>query len=406
MATDKMYDLAFQYKGTKLWQQFYDDELFAVKLSDGEIGYCCVMGMIGQHNALALYVGDEGYQSYQLLRNTDQDGITDQMMGELVTSQSCLQCSFETKDMLSDAELAEVRRYAETHGKTLRGKNAFPQFTKYRPGRFPWHYDSELDGQRICDALSAAVALKKMLRKTSKEDLGFCSVDEEPERIPMLALADGRWVIKYTTLPAAGMRYPEPALANDVTVARIKRKAKAGVWECGTLRLPNPVQEEGHEDEAPYYPLALIFIELGNELVQQPIVTDGEDSSEMLKEFAEYLLTVKTIPRTIRCGDDRCYALLKNLCAKTGITLERTDEPEALEDVIDDLLDHMSELQDEEIGPDEIEEMFDVLMRMPDSELHQMPQELVNMLYSLAEAGELPAPLEQRIRKLFREKQK
>ena len=406
MATEKMYDLAFQYKGTKLWQQFYDDELFAVKLSDGEIGYCCVMGMIGQHNALALYVGDESYQSYQHLRNTDQDRMTEQMIGELATSQNCLQCSFETKDMLSDAELEEVRRYAEAHGKTLRGKNAFPQFTKYSPGRFPWHYDSELDEQRICDALSAAVALKKMLRNYSKEDLGFYSVDEEPKKIPMLAFTDGRWIMKYTPLPAAEMRYPEPVLANDVTAARIKRKAKAGVWECGMLRLPNPVQEEGHEDEAPYYPLALIFVELENQMVQQPIVTNGEDPDEMLNEFADYLLTLKTVPRTIRCGDDRSYALLKDLCAKTGITPERTDEPEALDDVIEDLLDHMSELQDEEIGPDEIEEMFDVLMQMPDSELRQMPQELAEKLYCLAEAGELPEPLEQRIRKLFRRKRK
>ena len=66
----------------------------------------------------------------------------------------------------------------------------------------------------------------------------------------------------------------------------------------------------------------------------------------------------------------------------------------------------MSELQDEEIGPDEIEEIFDVLMQMPDSELRQMPQELAEKLYCLAEAGELPEPLEQRIRKLFRRKRK
>ena len=31
MATERMYELAFQYKGTKLWQQLYDDELFAVR---------------------------------------------------------------------------------------------------------------------------------------------------------------------------------------------------------------------------------------------------------------------------------------------------------------------------------------------------------------------------------------
>ena len=404
MATERMYELAFQYKGTKLWQQLYDDELFAVRLSDGAIGYCCVMGMIGEHNALALYVGEEGYQSYCAIRNADQDHMTDQMMGELLTSQDCLQCSFENKDMLSEEELEEVQQYASNHQKLLRGKNAFPQFTKYRPGRFPWHYDSALDEQRICDALGAAAALKKMLRSYSKEELGLFSLDEEPVKIPMLAFEGGRWIMKYTALPNAEIRYPEPKLTNDVTAARIKRKAKAGVWECGTLWLPNAVQEEAHADEAPYYPLALLFIELGNELVQEPIVTDGEDPAEMLNEFAQQLLDVKTAPRTIRCGDERCFSLLKDLCAKTGIRLEKTDDPEALNDVIGDLLEHLAGEDDAELDPNEFEEMFDVLMQMPDSELRQMPQELVNMLYSLSEAGALPDALDNRIRMLFRKK--
>ena len=404
MATERMYELAFQYKGTKLWQQLYDDELFAVRLSDGAIGYCCVMGMIGEHNALALYVGEEGYQSYCAIRNADQDHMTDQMMGELLTSQDCLQCSFENKDMLSEEELEEVQQYASNHQKLLRGKNAFPQFTKYRPGRFPWHYDSALDEQRICDALGAAAALKKMLRSYSKEELGLFSLDEEPVKIPMLAFEGGRWIMKYTALPNAEIRYPEPKLTNDVTAARIKRKAKAGVWECGTLWLPNAVQEEAHADEAPYYPLALLFIELGNELVQEPIVTDGEDPAEMLNEFAQQLLDVKTAPRTIRCGDERCFSLLKDLCAKTGIRLEKTDDPEALNDVIGDLLEHLAGEEEAELDPKEVEEMFDVLMQMPDSELRQMPQELVNMLYSLSEAGALPDALDNRIRMLFRKK--
>ena len=81
-------------------------------------------------------------------------------MMELATEQDCLQCSFENKAMLSDEELEEVREYAKAHGKPLRGRNAFPQFTKYRPGRYPWHYDSESDEQYICQALSGAIALK------------------------------------------------------------------------------------------------------------------------------------------------------------------------------------------------------------------------------------------------------
>ena len=72
--------------------------------------------------------------------------------------------------------------------------------------------------------------------------------------------------------------------------------------------------------------------------------------------------------------------------------------------MIGDLLDHLADEEDSELDPKEVEEMFDVLMQMPDSELRQMPQELVNMLYSLSEAGALPDALDSRIRKLFRRK--
>ena len=57
MASEAMNALAFRFRKAKLWNKLLDDELFAVQLSDGEIGYCCVMGQLGEHLSLALYVG-------------------------------------------------------------------------------------------------------------------------------------------------------------------------------------------------------------------------------------------------------------------------------------------------------------------------------------------------------------
>ena len=57
MFSDKLFELAFIYKKTKLWKMLWDSEIFAVSLPNGEIGYCCVMGAIGEHGALALRTG-------------------------------------------------------------------------------------------------------------------------------------------------------------------------------------------------------------------------------------------------------------------------------------------------------------------------------------------------------------
>lgn len=400
MATEEMYELAFRFKGTKLWQLLYDDEIFAVRLSDGEIGYCCAMGQMGEHFALAVYVGDEGYKSYRLLLDTDgeeQDAATHEAM----FSQSCLQCSFENKDMLSSEELEEARQYAKSHNKKLGGRNAFPQFTKHRPGKYPWKYDSQLDEQRICEALSAAVALKGILTRISKEDLGLRSLNEPVQKIPMLAQESGRWVVRYTKLPSPEIHYPEPAFVNEVLAAHIRRKKKEGIWECGTMHFPGAVQEPSRREEAPYFPLMLVCVNLETGLVLQPVVTDGEVPEESMDGFTQQLMEADAPPKTIHCGDDRCFAILKNLCEKTGIRLIRTDECELLDDVLADLQGRMPEDGEEDLDDEELEALFDLLIHMTDEELRQLPKDYIQILFSLSEAGQLPASLTERLKTVF-----
>ena len=205
-------------------------------------------------------------------------------------------------------------------------------------------------------------------------------------------------------LLSSAMRYPELQFTNEVMAARLKRKKKTGIWECGTMRLPTAVQEEGHEEEAPYYPLALVYVELGAELLQQPIMTDGEDSAEMMNDFAARMLDRDSLPQILYCRDDRCFALLKDLCDKAGIRIERTDKMEALDGVLQELLEHMAGDEDSLSEEEELTQMIEVLSQMSDNELRSAPPEIVNLLYSLAEAEALPDELSERIKKLFRRK--
>lgn len=44
MISDRLYELAFEYKKRKLWKILWDLQLFGVKLSDDRIGYISIMG--------------------------------------------------------------------------------------------------------------------------------------------------------------------------------------------------------------------------------------------------------------------------------------------------------------------------------------------------------------------------
>ncbi len=124
MQTEKMYELAFQYRTKRLWTKLYDTELFAVRLTDGEIGYCTVMGMLGEHIALGLYVGAREFECLRQLLC----GEVIIRGGEPEITQECLQCSFEKKDFLDADELEAARAYARASGRRSCGYNAYPKF--------------------------------------------------------------------------------------------------------------------------------------------------------------------------------------------------------------------------------------------------------------------------------------
>ena len=64
---DQLYDAAFKYKKTGIWKKLWDNEIFAVRLNNGETGYISTMGKDSGLNALGVFIGDEGFNSYRII---------------------------------------------------------------------------------------------------------------------------------------------------------------------------------------------------------------------------------------------------------------------------------------------------------------------------------------------------
>lgn len=409
MATERMYELAFRYKKTKLWQRMFDSEIFAVELSDGEIGYCSIMGRMGEVNAVAVYVGAKGFQSLRtIMTSIEGEGILLDY-NELLLSQDCTQCGFDNKDALLPYELDEVRAYAKAHGIKLGGANAFPQFVRYKPYRHPWEITSELDRRRICEALEAGIFLSELLSATSKENIGLVMVNDETETIPLLIKGTQGFVLKTTPVPPGiPVVYASPKLSNDLTAARLKKLKKKGTLQCAVTRLMEPIQE--NEDEAPYYAVVLVAVDEKTEMILPPTPATffEEHPEKLLDTFAEMLLENEIRPNKIKAGDERTFALLENFCKTTDIKLVRAKEDDLapLRNAKDSLLYGMLS-EDEDPDEDEVngigpEQVFDMIMMLGDNELKQMPKSMVKQLLALSDDGVMPPEVEVRLRKLFK----
>ncbi len=403
MQTEKMYELAFQYRAERLWTKLYDTELFAVRLTDGEIGYCTVMGMLGEHIALGLYVGAREFECLRQLLC----GEVIIRGGEPEITQECLQCSFEKKDFLDADELAAARAYARASGRRICGKNAYPKFVKHRAGRLPWHFDSELDGQRICDALSAALAIAKRLETSSKDALGLHPLEQGAGTMPLLWQKNGVWNWDKVAAPEPlPQSYPAPVLQNDLTIRRLRRLEKRGTWEYGTMEIRVPVYDDPDSVavEAPCFPMVLAGLDRTDDTMPPlETVTDyAENAGQLLETFASAICeSGRRLPRQICVADARTHAFFQDFCDKTGVQLCLQTPLPDLEETLCDLREHMESSLLEEEDFDELEHFLALLMQMEDEDLSQLPPSVEKMLRELMNTGALPPELEARLRRLL-----
>ncbi len=399
MEREQLYELAFQYKKTKLWQKMWDRQVFAIKLSDGRIGIISIMGALGDFCALSLYIGQSGIDSFRKILR-DPSCLHPFEAQELFVQQECLQCAFVGKDDISKEAQDEVREYARSHGIRLAGKNAYPQFIKLRRNCFPWRLETEQDEDDLRKALLAALEVSRLLENGSLGQLGIESITEETNEVPILEFQDGVFVWGKTVLPEKMPEaWPEPLAANDVAVANLKRAVRTGVWECQIVRSVKPVQNE--PDQIPFFPLILLAADPDAAFLLPVSPVDDYEAhpEELLQYFMEELLQHKICPEEMRVADQRTYGLFKDFCRRLRIPLKIEEDLPALKQVQAEFLERADMTEEEEL--EELLEIVDDLLELNEEDWKNMPAPMVDMLKELAEQDQLPMKAEKRLKKLF-----
>jgi hypothetical protein len=335
MVSDKLYEIAFQYKKTKLWKKLWDTEVFAVKMSDGEIAFLSVMGRAGEYCAIGIYLGDEGFGSFRQLvgRKRPHTSIFEER--ERMLSQKCLHLAFENKKDLSEEELEEVSRFVKAKGIRLAGKRAFPRFVKYEPNRYPWFLQSKTEEGYLYQAIDASIDLAGILKDHKPADVGITSVAEDTKDAPMMERVNG--IYQFTArvaLPKATKPvYARPEHWNEIRLAMVKRQQKAGSWECELVLFPEPIQNKPYE--VPFYPHILMAVssETYFLLPSKPVLDYADHADDVIDHLLECFVQQGWKPEEFRVRDSRTYELLEELAQKLKIPISIDDNLPALDDV-------------------------------------------------------------------------
>lgn len=345
---DSMLSVAFRYRETNLWKELTDSDVFAVRLSTGEIGYCCVMGNAGEHNALALYIGDSGFSTY--LKTIEMGDLDVMAAHEVIVTFNCINCDFANASGIMSHSKEIIKAYAESHGLKIRRSNGWPDFVRYSPYKMPWGITSEQDAQAITEALSASLDVSKMMKTHSFGELGFDVSGKYPtleggKTVPYLVpQSDGTYEWSLTKLPAFCQDvYPMPIFDNDVLVRKVKGLRKLDILQCRLVHLPASVQSE--TNEVPYFPTILLCVDENSEMLLPVTGTEefGQKPENMLTEFANILCSANVYPAKIVVTDEQTKRLLDDFCRKCAIAIEQKFHLQELDDACSFLLSYMLE---------------------------------------------------------------
>ncbi|MEA3223989.1 MAG: hypothetical protein U9P49_12615 [Thermodesulfobacteriota bacterium] len=320
----RLYDVAIEFKRLGCWDWMYDDDLFGVQNPvDGEIGYCCIMGNLGEMFAIAVYPGEEGLGGYLKM----QSGEVSETDPDVLHYQKCLMASFEDRNYLEKEDLQLIKRL----GLKFRGRNEWPMFRSYRPGYVPWFLTKE-EALFLTTAIEQAIDVA--LRFREDEDLltspgGNKYLIRVPDKIEDIILWEDRWI---KPVRAEKARVFDDQV-DEVRIQRIKREAVQtdALLEIEMAFSPTPVWEK---KERPYFPRMLVIMDHRSMLVLDFYLFEiSSDVSEFRNHFLSFLEKNKALPREILVRKDETLQLIAPVASLLKIHVKLSAELVAFEEL-------------------------------------------------------------------------
>ena len=316
-----LYGAALEFRGIEPWGWMKETDIFGVQNpQSGEVGYCCVMGELGEVLAMAIYSGTQGLQGYiNIQKGQIKPGDPDSLY-----IQDCLMLSFEDRRFIDKEDLQIIHEL----GFKFRGRNAWPLFRSYKPGYFPWflHRDevsymtaalqqAKLVCLRLKDNKKLLIPPKKnlyLVRTPQKKDGMIVWKDEWREPAPLKQA-------KCSDVPV-----------DEIRLQRIRKTAESTpmIWEVDFFYAPTPITK----GERPYFPYAIMLIDRDSGFILDVHLAGFiEYEKEFLEQFLSCIENTSIVPLEILVRKEEAMNLLEPYASRLNINLSMVDELENID---------------------------------------------------------------------------
>jgi hypothetical protein len=325
----ELYRRATMFKELAPWLWMDDGDLFGVEDPEsGEIGYCCVIGTLGEVLGLIVYRGDEGFSVYEGLLS----GTIDPDDDDLHALQNCISVTFEDREMLDKKDLGIIK----TLGLKFRGRQEWPMFRSHVPGFVPWPLTGK-EARFMSLALRQAMGMAERLR----EDPDLLYAEEEDRYMVLYAENGGeRWREEWIT--TSPYRKEKAAITlDDLRLARIKAASRKvdDSWEVDFF-FASFVVAEG---ERPFFPYVALYAAHKEGLVINfSMAPRAVSDREFQSSFLALLEKTKVLPKAIIVRKDTVMEFFQPFAERLGFTVKKAKNLTSLDRVKQSLMSYMN----------------------------------------------------------------
>jgi hypothetical protein len=314
-----LYGAVIDYWRIQPWQWVDDTDLFGVKNpEDGEIGYCCVVGALGEFIGLVFYLGTEGLESYMKICASESPE------GDVLSTGKCLTASFEDRKSLQKPDLEVIKGL----GLRFRGKKSWPLFRSYEPGCYPW-YINPRQARFLTHALTQATDVTLRI----KQNRDLLSGSEKGRYLVRIAEQSGpdlHWRDEWLAPASLKRAKCEVPVPDELRLQRIKKRGarQAGIWEIDFSLIPIPIQE-GHR---PFFPLCLLVVDQASGFVlRSHLESKDHHGPEFQNQMLSAIEETSLLPHEIWVKRDEVFQLFEPLVSRLGLKMKRVKRLKELE---------------------------------------------------------------------------
>jgi len=245
MPTTALHDLAARLHDLAPWDWMQEDQIIRLIHPDtGEHGHISIMGSMGEHRALALYIGAEALARFHFMNSDDPSdpAIPKADLMALILETRQLQCSYGTRSELRPDELSEIKKL----GRKYRGDN-WPMFRSFHPGRAPGPLD-EAERAWLAHAIEQLMTVAPALKI---DPLGDARLIDGGLDILTRRQTGGTWESCWTELDDYTFEWPVPA-PDEIDLEKIKALDRLTDIECLFQLMPSPIGRSAADAVFPY----------------------------------------------------------------------------------------------------------------------------------------------------------